>query len=147
MPSSNQITAVPIQTGVVIIPTVQSVVHPTLQSTQATENPGSKDIKINLSVDQNPPDPIDIKIGLQIIVVPPMGWGAYGWDVNYDRSFLELVPNIDPKLPTNGMWIWNTAKTGESQISIVAIRPPCVSHPNPCVFPDFRTNLHIKIIP
>ncbi len=146
-PSSNQKTTVPIQTIVVIVPTRQNLVSPTIQSTLTPESTVSKDVKITLSVDQNPPNPINIKYGQRLIVIPPVGWGQYGWDVSYDQSLIELAPNIDPNMPTNGMWIWTIVKTGECQISIMAIRPPCASQTNPCVFPDFKTNLHIKIIP
>ncbi len=142
---------IPAQRITIIVPTnaasTSRLTIPTPSPTRIPAGINSEDVRITLSVDQVPPDPVEIMIKHRLIVIPPPGWGEYGWDVIYDQSMLRLEPDINPKIPSKGMWIWTAMKTGNSQIIIRSIPLPCENQPNPCIIPDFTSNLHVIITP
>jgi hypothetical protein len=116
-----------------------------LISTQPVSD--NNNVVLILSVYSQLPNPILMKFGQKLTVVPPVGWGEYGWDLTFDDSFFQLDKDNEPKWPSQGWWVWIPLKTGKSTISIKAKPLPCQNSNPPCDFPEYFVNLNIEVSP
>ncbi len=146
-------TNIPTPTSILSNPTLNSVITqivgtPTIQAPLITLTPPTTDqnsIVVQLSVNNEPPNTISLTPTQKLFVIPPPGWGYYGWILTYDTSFFRLDLTNEPKWPVQGWWIWIPLKTGQSSLVIRAVPPPCMNTNPPCAFPEYAVRLNIEV--
>ncbi len=103
---------------------------------------------ITVSVDLNSftGAPVWLSHNQALVVVPPVAFGRYGWDVTFDEQFLQLAAGIDAVHPPTTGWNWTAKQAGQTRIDIYGLPDPCTKLNPPCTPPSYGVTLDIKII-
>ncbi len=141
----------PVATSVLVVGTSQARMVATKIVRAETPTPAptayaSSGITVSVDLNSFTGAPVWLSHDQVLVVVPPVAFGRYGWDVTFDEQFLQLAAGIDAVHPPTTGWIWTPQQAGQTRIDIYGLPDPCTKLDPPCTPPSYGVTLNIKIM-
>jgi hypothetical protein len=138
---------VPLEAGTplaVVTSVPADVGTPLIDLQEATPTPPlvpSADLVINAAQGS-----VDMRVGQSVFIVAP--GSSPGWDVTYDKVFLDALLPLNPGLLGDEKgWLFRAVAAGETTISFVSQLPACEPG-HPCMsMPTYEFSVVFKILP